>query len=219
MHAPWVSKPCMEFIFKMIKRFEPSHIVQIGDAVDFYSASHFPRSHFITPQDEFMQARECLEKIFSHIQKISPKSEVHLLKGNHCNRVMKRSQQMSPELEYMMGLSIKEYFTFTNVITHHNSREEVEIDDILFTHGHLSGLGKHAQYYQRKVVCGHSHKGGTFFEQSYDGRTIWELNAGYCADPLSKVMTYTPTKYSKSTLGVGLVDNGVPIFVPFIKAT
>lgn len=217
VHAPWVSKPCLEFIFKMVKSFQPKYIVQVGDAVDFYSASRFPRSHFITPAEEYIEARKTLEDIFHYLKRIAPKSEIHLLKGNHCDRVIKRTKEVSPEQEHFVLKGLKEFFTFTDVITHHDSREEFVIDDILFTHGFLSGLGKHAQYYQRKVVCGHTHKGGTFFEQTYDGRTIWELNAGYCADPISKVMSYMPTKYSRSTLGFGMITNGFPQFVPFNK--
>ena len=215
MHAPFINKKCVEFILKSIKAFQPKLIIQIGDSVDFYAASRFSKKHFITPEDEFIEGRKFLEEFFAYAHKVSPKSEIHLLKGNHCDRVIKKTMEMTPELEYFMKAGVNKYFTFDNVITHHDSREPFEVDDILFMHGFLSGLGKHCTYFQRKVVLGHTHKGGTYFESRFGGKMIWELNAGYCADSSSIALGYMPTKHSRSTLGFGLITNGFPQFVPF----
>lgn len=217
LHCPWVSKPCLEFIFKIIKSFKPQYVVQLGDATDMYSTSRFPRSHFITPADEYIEARETLEDIFEYIHKISPKSEIHMLMGNHDLRPIKKTIECTPEVEHFVNKGIKEYFTFPNVKTHHDYRVPLEIDDILYMHGWLSGIGKHCQYFKKSVVRGHSHKASIYFEKTYDDKTIFELECGYAADPFSKVQTYYPTKYSKSVLGCGLITDGRPQFLSLYK--
>lgn len=216
LHSPFIHKGCVDFIFKIIRSFQPQYIVVLGDAVDFYSLSRFPRSHFMTPTDEYIQGRKCLEEIFGYIKKISPKSEIHLIMGNHDMRALKKTQELSPELEMFVSKGIKEYFTFPEVITHHDYREPLEIDGILFVHGWLSGIGKHCQYFKRSVVHGHTHKASIYYETTYEGNVIFEADSGFAADPSAKVMGYYPSKYNKSVLGCTLITDGRPQFLAYI---
>lgn len=56
-------------------------------------------------------------------------------------------------------------------------------------------------------------KGGVVFRK-IRGQTLWELNAGYMADPHAKGLTYTPQRITHWTEGLGWTDEYGPRFIP-----
>lgn len=178
---------------------------------DMLAHSKFPRSHNVmTPKDEILKSRDLAEEMWKAIRTAVPKATCHLLTGNHEARVFKRVFERAPELESFV--SVKEFFTFDGVETIHDPREELVIDDVVYIHGFLSGLGKHAAYYQKSVVCGHTHLGGVAFIRQKK-KIIFELNAGMLANERAPALSYTPTKFTRWTVGYGLIDNLGPRFV------
>jgi hypothetical protein len=62
------------------------------------------------------------------------------------------------------------------------------------------------------VVCGHLHRGGLSFAPGGN----WELNAGWLGDRHAPVFGYHQLKrFHGTTLGVSIVDQMGPRFVPF----
>jgi hypothetical protein len=101
--------------------------------------------------------------------------------------------------------SIDKYYKFDGVQMHMDARTPLELDGVLFTHGHYSRLGDHRDYNLQSTVCGHSHLGGVTLRQ-IRGQVLFEMNAGYMGDPDSKALAYTPTKIVKWTKGWGWID-------------
>lgn len=96
---------------------------------------------------------------------------------------------------------------------HEDSRAEIEIDGVLYIHGWMTGIGKHAKYFNQSVVHGHTHVGG-LWTQNLKKKFIFELDCGYLADPYQVPLTYRATKTTNWTKGFGFIDSWGPRFCP-----
>lgn len=214
LHEPFSHEKTKQDFKLFCEKFNPNYIVQIGDAMDAYSNSKFPRSHNVfTPKEEESLARKRLEEMWTELHKAVPCARRIQLLGNHDIRVMKRVLESLPSIEHWAEAYLKDLMTFDNVETIFDTREEYLISDIAFIHGYQGGYGSHSNHLMRNVVCGHLHKGSVVF-RSYRGHTMFELNVGFAADPESKGLTYTPTRTTGWTLGWGAIDEYGPRFIP-----
>lgn len=212
VHAPYCNKKTLTKIFDVIQKNKPDYIIQIGDLYDFLSFSRFPRNvNIVTPNQEIMDGRVTAEEIWRIVKKRSPKSICYQIKGNHCDRPMRRVLEKFPEIASLV--STDHLWKFDGVNTILDSREELVINDIIFMHGFRGKLGDHAKFNQQSTVCGHSHRGGVHFFPLKD-KILFELNAGYCADPNSEALSYSLQKIVNWTQGMGFIDEYGPRFIP-----
>jgi len=213
LHCPWVDKKKVSRLLDLLPEIKPTHIVILGDSYDMYSFSRFPRSlNIMTPNEEILTARACMEEIWSAITNRCKKAKKYQIKGNHSTRINKGLMQKFPELESL--LNINHLFEFPGVATIHDPRQELMINDIAFIHGHFTKLGDHVKQMNRSVVCGHSHRMGLFYLNRND-KTIFELNCGHIANPYAEPLIYRPMKrYFDWTSGFGIIDKHGPRAVP-----
>lgn len=212
-HFPFVCEETLTFIYDFIDAVKPKRCVQIGDLYDLYSHGRFPRSHNVyMPNQEIELAQKQAAEMWLTIQKLSPGIECYQLRGNHDIRPLRKIQEHYPEGEIFF--SIDKWFEFDGVKDVGCFRKELILDDIVFHHGYSSRLGAHKEHNLMNTVVGHSHKGGVVYRSLSQGRVLWELNAGYCGDPESKALSYTPQKIVKWTKGFGYVDCYGPRFIP-----
>jgi predicted phosphodiesterase len=213
-HLPFINASGLRQAENLAKQLKPNVIVQIGDLMDMYSWSKYPRTlNLITPKKELELGMKMAYQMWENLRKASPKSKCYQIYGNHDERPMLRLMEKAPELESL--IDFKSIFTFPGVETSNSQRDELIIGDILFQHGFRSKLGDHARHNGMNTVCGHSHKGGVFYMRLGE-KTIWELNAGYLAKEDSTPLGYTKQRrISTWTLGVGFIDHLGPRFIPF----
>lgn len=217
LHAPWHHKKAITWALEIIKAEKPDYVIQVGDAFDFFSLSRFPKASNqirMTPGQELAEARQTLEELWAHIQRISKRSKCIQLLGNHEDRLNKRIIEAMPELVDTEIVQTRKFFQFKGVKTIDDVREEFVLHNICFMHGYRSKLGDHAKHNQMNTVCGHSHRGGTVFLKSRDSR-YWELNAGFLGDPAAKALSYTRQRWNGFTLGLGMIDALGPRFIPY----
>ncbi len=214
MHYPYAHGPSIKKFLKLVEELKPDVVTQIGDSLDLFSFSRFPRSfNHLTPKEELEDGLGMIADFWERVKKLSPKSKCIQLLGNHDERLNKSVLVSLPAAESL--LNVKTLLTFPKVETISSEREEVIIDDIMLMHGYRSKLGDHAWHNGMKTICGHSHQGGVVFHRLGD-KVIWELNAGFLADAESHALSYTRQKrISKWTLGCGYVDELGPRFIPF----
>lgn len=212
-HHPWADLRALNAVYEICQKFKPTIIVQVGDLYDFFSFSRFPRSlNVISPKDEISRGRCAAETMWRNLQRASPKADCYQLMGNHCDRPIKKLISTFPEAETLMRTS--ELFQFPDVKSQRSERDDLIIGDILIQHGFRSKLGDHATHNHMKTICGHSHLGGVVY-QRLGKKIIWELNCGFLAKEQSAPLSYTRQRQiSKWTLGVGLVDELGPRFIP-----
>lgn len=211
-HCPWTNVLSLNEVYRAITKIQPDVVVQSGDLFDMYSFSKFARSHDLcTPSEEILEGRKLAEAMWKNIRSFAPKAECYQIFGNHDIRPNLRLQEKYPEIASIVDMS--DLWKFPGVTTVSDARDELEIDNVLYIHGHYSKLGDHMRYYHKNVVCGHSHQGGVQFWRR-GTKTLWELNAGYLADENAVPLKYTKTKTTKWTQGYGLIDELGPRFIP-----
>lgn len=212
-HFPWVHVGALEAVYEFIRQNpDITHVVQIGDLYDLYSWAKFPRSHMIyTPKHEIELGRQMAAEMWAKIRAMLPKAKLHQILGNHDMRPMKKVLEMAPELEIFVELT--RWYEFEGVELLADPRAWLTIENVHFTHGHLSGLGAHSSRFLKNVCCGHTHRGGCVFTHLSNGQTLFELNVGFLGDPLSKPLSYTAKALENWTLGFGVIDEWGPRFI------
>lgn len=215
-HMPWMHKPTFQKILQLVDAFKPDIVGQCGDLYDFYSFSRFPKNpNVVSPEIELNNGRKMAEEFWRLIQRESPThTKFYQIKGNHCDRPMKRAMELAPELASLVGPQMKAIYEFENVKTVHDSSQELVIGDTAFMHGFRGKLGDHCRFNMMNTVVGHSHRGGVFYMQTMKGKLIWELNVGYIANEKADPLRYSQQKYVQWTRGVGLIDSYGPRFIP-----
>ena len=216
IHWPFESEKVVSKFYDYVEENKPEFVIINGDAWDMYSFSKYPRSHNIfMPKDEERLAREKNLKFWQEIQKRSPKSKCVQMMGNHDIRALKRALEVLPVAADWIAEKLKELFTFDNVTTIMDPREEFMLrDDIAVFHGYQTRMGAHRDYTLISCFVGHTHKGGTVFRSLANGAQIWECNSGVAGDPESKGLSYTSQKIHNMTPGFSALDKYGPRFIP-----
>jgi predicted phosphodiesterase len=214
IHWPFEHKPTVEkFLSIAVKAFQPEHVVINGDAWDFYSHSKFPRSHNVfTPGQEEQLAREMNATFWAEVQKAAPKAKCHQILGNHDIRPLKRIMESMPTMEHWVDKYFRELFTFENVETIFDPRQELILgDDIVILHGYASKLGDHRDHLHMNAVVGHTHRPGVVYKAiGPNQEPIWEANSGLAGDPTAKGLTYTTTRMNGWVNSFLMIDEHGP---------
>lgn len=218
LHFPFHSKSALTKALDFLSESKPKYIIQIGDLYDFWSLSRFPKAQSVikmTPWQEMELARTQAEEFWRIAQKRSPKSNCIQILGNHDARLHSRILEKLPEI---LGIvDIQSLFKFDGVKTQFDIREELIIDDICFLHGFFGTPGQHMAHNMMNTVLGHTHRGWVHHAK-IRGQQIWELNAGYLADPTTAALSYTKQRWTRWTPGLGIIfqdkSGRYPAFMP-----
>lgn len=211
IHFPFENQRSIRAVVDFVGEVQPDVVVQLGDLLDLYSSSRYPRSHnLMTPREEKREGRARAVAFWDAIRQAAPGAECWQLLGNHDLRSFKRTLERLPELEDEVWSSLRALMTFEGVRLHEDAREPLRIDDVAYEHGALKP-GQHLSENGMNTVCAHSHVGGTV----HRGRS-WELNAGFLGDPDAPCFDYVRSRLvaQRTTQGVGAVDGYGPRFVP-----
>lgn len=189
----------------------------MGDKYDLFAQSKFPGKQ-IDPQSEFLQAREMAEEMWRIIKKRAPQAKCFQLRGNHDLRAYKRIMEKAPECMPFFDQTTP--WNFPGVETIQDTKQELIIDNTLYTHGHRGKLEDHFKdvQYMHNIVIGHLHTAHQVYERvgAMKGKIRWAACAGYIADPFHDCLNYRPlNKYFKWTQGCLLINDGWPKFVGF----
>lgn len=186
----------------------------MGDLYDFFAFTKFPKSlSLMTPDEEISLGRKDALRFWQTLKKLSPKSSLYQILGNHDIRPCLRILERFPEIRAIAMNGWKDLFAFDGVSTLMDHRDDLVIDDIVFEHGHFGKPGQHLAKNRKRTVIGHTHRAWTHFEM-VRGDYLWEMNVGYVANPMSEPLSYPKKRYHGWTQGYGRIINDVPFFMP-----
>jgi predicted phosphodiesterase len=210
-HFPFHHKKALEWTYRLADKLKPTHVIQLGDLLDQFAFSRYPKVLKLDPEKELALGRVAAEKMWSHFKGLP----CYQLMGNHDDRALKKALAAAPELASLVGKSLRELYSFPGVRTVLDGREELILGGIAFQHGHRSRLGDHARFNRISTCVGHSHTGGVVFLRDAR-RVFWELNAGFLGDVSSPAFGYVAQKrFHTTTVGVGIIDDLGPRFCPY----
>jgi hypothetical protein len=174
----------------------------------------------MTPAQEVLEARQTAEEFWKLVKRAAPLAECIQHLGNHCVRPIKYAMSDAPMLEPFIRSGIRQIYKFEGVTTQFNMREVIEIDGVVYTHGHRK-FGDHVKEFMKSVVHGHTHKGGVYYHRMHNfnmrDNILFELDVGFMADFEADAMAYTSSKAVNWTHGVGIVDEFGARFIPYRK--
>lgn len=219
LHFPFHDAKSLARVYDAIADLKPDVVIQLGDVLDMYAWARFARSlDVMTPAEELRQGIGDYQVFWKTVKKIvGTKKRMIQLGGNHTDRMVKLAANKAPELTHL--IDIRKAMHMDGLELHVDSHDEVEISGTIYVHGWLSGIGKHARYFNMPVVHGHTHTGGLWTQTfrkagSKNTHVLFELDCGHLADPFQVPLMYRATKTTTWTKGFGVVDEWGPRFCP-----
>lgn len=210
---PFHCKKALDILYSKIKEIKPDIIVCLGDAIDNFSVSRFPKNpNIITPGDELEQAYEAYSQMWTYIKKIAPKATLYTLEGNHqFPRVEKTVLVKAPELYTLVKKGWNSFFKVPGV-TVIPEKEDLIIDNIIYEHGHKSKPLEHLLEARKSIVFAHIHRAWLLYHKLRND-LLFEMACGYLADPNHEALNYTRKKYKPWVHSFGVIKNGTPSLV------
>lgn len=218
-HAPYHSERAWRTAMKAAHALKPDRIVCIGDFVDCYSISRYPKSaarkHKLKPEIESARA------LLRQLERIGA-SELVFCEGNHEWRLERYINERAPELFGLIDI---------RSLLHLDSWRWVPYQSWV-TYGKISyshDVGRSGVYAGRQtlaefggnIVFGHTHRGGVTYESTVRGEHRVALNVGWLGNPWEIEYAHRASALRNSQHGFGWVlqdHNGYAAaqFVPII---
>src|SRR5271169_3127149 len=208
-HFPFAHRRACEWVVGVAKTYQPEVIVGLGDELDLYSLSRFPRNHnLMTPAEEFKRGMEQYRAHWQALQKAAPKAKCYEISSNHGDRLRKRVRDRAPELESYL---LEQPFGVSGV---ERVKGEFTGDGVLYMHGYRSKSLDHARYNQRSTVHGHSHSASLRWLKN-DRGAFFNLECGWLGREDREAFSYNPQALTQWVLACGLVTDGSPTLLKY----
>ncbi len=212
MHLPYMDMRAISEVAEEIDiakdRGDDVTVVQVGDILDQRAWSKYPKDG----ESEHAQLEwDKAEQHMVQLHKMIP--EMHIIFGNHDERVAKRAADA--QLPRQLIKTLDTYFDFDGWVWH-TSDYPLEIDGIYFIHGDTFPIPmpQSAALRLGQSVCyGHTHQGGLAFVNTYKKR-IFSMNVGWLGDERQSAFNYARKSPYKCWKGYGLIIDGTPHLIP-----
>ena len=210
-HLPYEHENYLQFCLDTFKREGVNKVIHIGDLFDNHALSfHDSEPELKGARGEYIDALERLEPW----KKAFP--EMIVVHGNHDAIPARQLKKigLDPQL-YLRPMS--EVYEFP---TGWKEVEEIEIDGVLYHHGHTSsgvnGFRNDAKNRMQNTVSGHAHGNfGVSYTASHH-RLVWGMAVGCGIDNSKMAFAYGKHFKNKPILACGVVKNNgkLPLCFP-----
>ena len=206
--CPFEHQDFLPFVRWVAQREVPDIVVHLGDEVD-----HHALSNFDADPDGFSAGHELKEAVRKLKQWYRAFPEVYVCISNHGTRPYKRAFRAG-----IPSAFLRSYSETLEAPSGWKWSERWEFDNVLYEHGEgCSGqLGaiRAAQANMQSTVIGHLHAHAGILYLSNGRKQIFGFNVGCGIDKDAYAFAYGRIAKAKPVLGCGIVDRGVPRFIP-----
>ena len=209
LHFPFHHAKTFSFLLNVKKRFDPDQIVCLGDEADMHAFS----TKFSSNPDGFSAGHELEEaiKYLKCLYEIFPK--VKVCESNHTVRPYKKAFDFGLPSRFLKG-----YRELLEAPVGWHWKDRWEIDGVIYEHGEgLSGSAaqvKSVRENMKSTVFGHIHSFAGVQYVATNDKTLFGFNAGCLIDRNAYAFAYGAKIRNKPILGCGIIDDGVPTFIP-----
>lgn len=208
-HFPYEHKHTFEFIGDMLSTYNPDRVVHLGDLLDIYSVSSYPKDpdHPDSWDQEVKKARKCTTRLSEMI----PKMEI--LESNHDDRVYKKSRLSGIPRDFLVP-----YRKVVNAPDGWKWHRDLSIrcesnkECMFFAHTKTGGAMNVAKDLNMTAVLGHAHSkfGATAFRPT-KGKVIWGIDAGCLISDKGAPYAYNKGDRGKPIQGCCILIEGKPV--------
>ena len=211
-HFPFEDKKALSYLYKFVAKRSPDIVVHNGDLNDNYMFGKYDIDfNIIKPKDERAFARARGQEMWRKMGLVCEAKRYQLI-GNHDIRVAKSIMRCIPTLSSEISTIRKVYYTFDGVETFKSDRDYIVFDDVVYTHGWMTGCCAHKNHFKKSVVHGHSHHPDKEHDpmRKTDYKDRWEMDTGTFCDPKKAPFGYTNSTLTGWKPAIGWVVDGRP---------
>lgn len=213
LQVPFQHEDAYTFLKAVAYGYQPTQVICIGDEVDFHALSDYD------PDPDGFSAGHELQRA---IDKLAPLYEmfpaVKSCISNHTMRPFRRA--------YKFGIPralMRDYGEFLQAPKGWEWKNYHIIDGVRYEHGHELGGGQGKTCTAnaplkngRSTVFGHFHANAGIHYTATPEHLLFGFNVGCLIDYKSYAFAYAHGMKSKPVLGCGIVDEGIPTFIPML---
>ena len=210
LHIPFHHRDAFKFLAAVKAKYKPNVVVNLGDLEDWHSISmHDHDPDGLSPGDELKALRAAIKPLF----KLFPK--MYICTSNHGSLPLRRAFKFGLPAEL-----IKSYKDILEMPDGWKIADTWEFDDVIYEHGESfmgqQGAIKSANANMASTVIGHIHAFAGIQYSANMKHLIFGFNVGCLIDRDAYAFAYGKKIKAKPILGCGIIENGIPTFVPMV---
>lgn len=181
---PYEDKKSLRSVEHFLEEQQPEYLMYAGDINDFYQISKFNKNP--SRADDLEKDISSTRIMFERHKLILPKTQKWFLPGNHERRMQMFLWSSATALSSLECLTLAELFKLKdyniNIVEY---EQGVMVNGVfLVLHGDIASI--HSGYTAKRMyekhggcgMCGHTHKGGSFYKRDRFG--IWGWWENFC---------------------------------------
>ena len=211
MHLPYHHPDVFDFLNHLVKKYEPTRVVCLGDELDKHGMSYhesdpnlYSSGHELAASLEFIQ----------ELHRMFPKMDI--LESNHGSMLYRKAKTHGIPVEYL-----KTYREVLGVGDGWNWHSDLVVElpdgnDCLFCHGRSANVLKLSQENGMCAVQGHYHEK---FSISYWGNATglyWALQSACLIDDDSLAFAYNNINLKRPIIGTSVIVDSHPRLEPMV---
>ena len=213
LQCPFQHPDALAFCIWVKRQFGPiDEIVCIGDEADQHAVSDYPADP--DGLSAGIELHKCIEELMGFYKAFPV---VKVCTSNHTDRIFRKALKHGIPRAYL-----RQYRDFLDAPKGWVWKDQWTIDGVIYEHGHAlsGGSGRQASYQlpllnRRSTVFGHFHSfAGIQYLASDELGVHFGFNVGCLIDQSAYVFQYGKRHKQKPILGCGIVEDGVPEFIP-----
>lgn len=207
---PFAHVDHLEFLKAVKRKYAPTQVVHIGDELDFHAISdydHDPDGK--SAGDEFKLAMKDMVRLYE----VFPVVKACI--SNHTARPYRKAFKYGIPRTFM-----KEYKELLSAPAGWEWAQKWEIDGVRYEHGEgTAGKYAHikaAQDNMQSTVMGHLHSNAGIGYIANPRFLIFGMALGCLMDKDAYAAAYAIHLKAKPILGVGIINKGIPLYIPMM---
>lgn len=208
IHFPAHHADTFAFLRAVKSKYKPTEVVCLGDEIDAAALGEWDKDPDQPgAKDELDRSVALLKTLY----KIFP--NVKVCTSNHTSRIYRKA--------FKAGLPSRVLRSYAEILEAPSGwrwADSWEVNGVIYEHGEgfsgQQGALKAATQNMQSTVIGHLHAYAGIQYYANSKHLIWGFNAGCLIDKSNPAFNYGKHIKAKPILGVGLIQNGIPTFIP-----
>jgi hypothetical protein len=209
LHIPYEHPKAFGFLARVCSTVRPHRVVLLGDEIDSHAISRWPPDPDLDSAG--MEIETALKKL-RDFTAVFPRALV--CDSNHSRRPLKAALRAGLS-RHLVRKPDEVYGTPSGW----RRAPRWVLDGVTFLHGdgvagNAAALEKTLLLHHTSVVLGHAHSRAEVHWLQVLGQRFFAMRCGCLIDPHSPAFAYAADNAVEPVLGCGVIDDGVPTFLP-----